>query len=285
MQAPALSSFAPSAHRIQREGIGYASALTIDQLRKAVPSAFAAEPHGSRSERYVYIPTSAIIEGMRKEGFLPVNAVQSIARDASKACHTKHMIRFRREDQLAAPEAREVGLVNSHDGSSAFHLHAGVFRRICSNGLIVGNEEISAKVRHSGDATSDVIDCAFRIVEQFDVVSAEIEEMKATEIQPDLATAFALAALDARFDKPEKPITVDQVLRPRRSEDHGSDMWRLMNRVQENCIKGGITGLSRDAQGRAKQRTTRAVKGIDQNTALNRALWRLAVETAKIAKK
>lgn len=284
MQAPAISPYAPSAHRIQREGIGYASALTVDQLRKAVPSAFADTPHSSRSERYAYIPTSDIIEGMRKEGFLPVNAVQSRARDADKAGHTKHMIRFRREDQLAASEAREVGLVNSHDGSSAFHLYAGIFRRICSNGLVVGNEDIHEKIRHSGNATGEVIDCAFRIVEQFDTVSAEIEDMKATQLTPELSNAFALAALDARFDTPEKPLTVDQVLRAKRDEDRGNDVWRTFNRAQEALLRGGILGTTRDARGRQQRRTTREVKGIDQNTALNRALWRLATEMAKLAK-
>jgi len=49
-------------------------------------------------------------------------------------------------------------------------------------------------------------------------------------------------------------------------------LWSTFNRVQENLVKGGLTG--RNANGR--QQRTRPVQGIDQNVRLNRALWLLA---------
>lgn len=283
MHAQTLSNFAPSAHMIQRAGIGFASALTTDQLMRAVPSAFAESAHDSRSARYAYVPTIGVIEGLRAEGFLPVKAVQSRSRDDDRRGHAKHMIRFRREDQLQQAEAREIILVNSHDGSSAYQMNAGIFRLICSNGLAVGNEDIRQSVRHSGDVKSEVIDCAFRIIDRFDTVAAEIDAMKAVRLEKPLMLAFANAALEARFDTDEKPVTAEQVLRPRRASDQADDAWTVFNRVQENVIKGGLRGQSKDANGRTLRRRTREVAGIDQNNTLNRALWRLAVEVAKIA--
>lgn len=283
MHAQTLSNFAPSAHMIQRAGIGFASALTTDQLMRAVPSAFAESAHDSRSARYAYVPTIGVIEGLRAEGFLPVKAVQSRSRDDDRRGHAKHMIRFRREDQLQQAEAREIILVNSHDGSSAYQMNAGIFRLICSNGLAVGNEDIRQSVRHSGDVKSEVIDCAFRIIDRFDTVAAEIDAMKAVRLEKPLMLAFANAALEARFDTDEKPVTAEQVLRPRRASDQSDDAWTVFNRVQENVIKGGLRGQSKDANGRTLRRRTREVAGIDQNNTLNRALWRLAVEVAKIA--
>lgn len=283
MHAQTLSNFAPSAHMIQRAGIGFASALTTDQLMRAVPSAFAESAHDSRSARYAYVPTIGVIEGLRAEGFLPVKAIQSRSRDDDRRGHAKHMIRFRREDQLQQAEAREIILVNSHDGSSAYQMNAGIFRLICSNGLAVGNEDIRQSVRHSGDVKSEVIDCAFRIIDRFDTVAAEIDAMKAVRLEKPLMLAFANAALEARFDTDEKPVTAEQVLRPRRASDQSDDAWTVFNRVQENVIKGGLRGQSKDANGRTLRRRTREVAGIDQNNTLNRALWRLAVEVAKIA--
>jgi len=46
--------------------------------------------------------------------------------------------------------------------------------------------------------------------------------------------------------------------------------------MQENAIKGGLRGWSRDKKGRVKRTSTRAIKSIDQDNALNRALWTLA---------
>ena len=51
----------PSASTIGRGPLG------DDQLRRLAPSAFAAHKHESRSERYTYIPTSAVIDGLRAD--------------------------------------------------------------------------------------------------------------------------------------------------------------------------------------------------------------------------
>jgi len=284
MLASTFSRFSPSAHRIQRGGIGFASALTDDQLRKAVPAAFAEDAHDSRSARYTYIPTISLIDGMRKAGFLPVKAQQSGTRDESRGGHAKHLIRFRREDQLAATEAREVILMNSHDGSSAYKLSAGMFRLVCSNGLTVGREDTVQKFRHSGNVIGDVIDGACRIIDDFDRVEEDVDLMKSISLPEPLQIAFANAAIEARFDGEDKPVRADQVLRQRRAADEGSDAWTVFNRIQENIIKGGLYGAKRDEYGRMQRRTTRAVKGIDQSDVLNRALWRLGVEVAKIAR-
>jgi hypothetical protein len=284
MHAQTLSAFAPSAHHIQSAGIGFAAGLTVDQLRRAVPSAFAESAHDSRSARYAYVPTIGVIEGLRAEGFIPVKAVQSKSRDDDKRGHAKHMIRFRREDQIGQAEAREVILVNSHDGSSAYQMNAGIFRLVCSNGLAVGREDIRQTVRHSGDVKGEIIDCAFRIIGEFDKVTEEIDAMKTARLEQPLMLAFANAAIAARFDGDQKPVTPEQVLRPRRMADQGSDVWTVFNRIQENVMKGGLQGRTVDANNRIQRRRTRGVTGIDQDNALNRALWTLAAEVAKIAK-
>ena len=283
MLATTLSSFAPSAHQIQRNGIGFARALETEELRRYVPSAFAESAHDSRSARYSYVPTIAVIEGLRAEGFLPVKATEARIRNEDKRGFSKHQIRFRRADQLGATEAREIIVTNSHDGSSAYQMGAGIFRLICSNGLAVGNEDCRTSVRHSGNVASEIIDCAFRIVDTFDIATREIELMKSAQLSPPLQLAFANAAIAARFDTDEAPVKPEQMLRARRSADTGSDAWSVFNRVQENAIKGGLHGQSKDANGRTQRRRTREVTGIDQNSALNRALWTLGVEVAKLA--
>ena len=90
------------------------SALTIDDVRRVAPSAFASDKHESRSERYTYIPTSAVIEGLMKEGFQPFKAMQSRSRIEGKSDFTKHLIRFRHEStvNIAGDSVPEVVLIN-----------------------------------------------------------------------------------------------------------------------------------------------------------------------------
>src|SRR3954453_13050347 len=43
--------------------------LTNEVMRRYAPSIFAESAHTSRSNKYAYIPTVEIVEGLRKEGF------------------------------------------------------------------------------------------------------------------------------------------------------------------------------------------------------------------------
>lgn len=84
--------------------------------------------------------------------------------------------------------------------------------------------------------------------------------------------ALANAALKYRFGEDYQPVTVSQLLTPRRREDYSDDLWTVYQRVQENLMKGGLSG--RTAQGKSSR--TRAVTGIDGDVKLNRALWIMA---------
>lgn len=286
LRATTTDGFLPSDHRITRTGIGYQGALTDEQIQRVAPAIFADEAHSSRSERYAYISTRQLLDGMRKEGFLPVFVQQAKARDDSKRGFTKHLVRFRREDQLAAPEAREIVMLNSHDGSSAFDLEAGLFRLACANGLIYGDVDTRVKVQHRGNILHNVIEGAYTVIKEFDAVGASIDRMKAVTLERPQQLAFAKAAMQLRFDgkaADDMPFEADRLLRPRRMDDKKPDLWTTFNVVQENVIKGGIAGQTVNANGQRRRVSTREVKGIDQSTALNRALWTLADEMAKLA--
>lgn len=279
-----ISAFAGHQHHIARAGYGYSRALGNDEMVKAAPSIFADAAHSSRSERYAYIPTLDMVEGMRKEGFLPVKVTQAKARDDDRLGHCKHLIRFRRQDQLDAKEAREVVLLNSHDGSSGFRLMAGIFRLVCANGLIVGQNDSEIRVRHSGDAIGKVIEGAYTIVKDFDRVGERIEGMKVLTLKPEVQRAFGEAALALRFEDPANcGIQPEQIIRPRRADDKPADLWTTFNVAQENIMRGGLRGRKVDANGRMKRAGMRSINGIDQNVALNRGLWVLAEAMQKLA--
>ena len=113
---------------------GQGTALTKEEINAACPSVFARGKHDSRSDRYSYIPTPKLISGLRKEGFLPVEIRQGGSRDAEKRNFTKHLIRFRRPENLTRvlnDSVPELVLLNSHDGTSSYQLMMGWWRLVC----------------------------------------------------------------------------------------------------------------------------------------------------------
>lgn len=262
--------------------------LSEDQMRAAAPAIFAQCKHASRSDRYTYIPTIDVLRGLRKEGFEPFMVAQGSSRVEGKTEFTKHMIRMRHAGQVQTkPEANEIILINSHDGASSYQMLAGMFRFVCCNGLVVGDVVEDLRIPHRGNVKGEVIEGAFRVLDEFETVEAHAQGMKALQLDPREQLAFATAALALRFGERAladtgghiaAPITAEQLTQARRPEDLGNSLWATFQRTQENVIQGGQPG--RTAQGRRVH--TRPVASIDRGVSLNRALWMLAEEMRKL---
>lgn len=263
--------FGRNAHQISGR-----EALDNEALYRHVPSIFAREAHDSRSERYVYVPTIDIVEGLRREGWFPFFAVQSVPRDGGRHGHAKHMLRLRREDGIGKLEAAEVIIVNSHDGTSSYQMFAGMLRFVCTNSLVAGERFEEVRVPHKGDIQHDIIEGVYTVAEDFPRLIDATETMKEITLSPDERAVLAEASLVARYGEDESPVRPDQIIQPRRREDDGRSLWTTFNVIQENMITGGLHGQKRNAEGRIRRSQTRAINGIDQNVSLNRALWTLA---------
>lgn len=246
--------------------------LTREELFHTVPSVFSEDKHASRSERYTYIPTITLLDSLQREGFEPFFACQTRVRDPERREYTKHMLRLRRAGQITGKQVPEIILLNSHDGSSSYQMLPGLFRQVCQNGLICGETFGEVRVPHKGDVVSQVIEGAYEVLGIFDRVEEKRDAMQSQMLPPPARLALAKAAITYRFGEDHQPVTEAQVLTPRRYEDYSDDLWTTYQRVQENLIKGGLSG--RNAKG--SRIHTRAVRGIDGDVKLNRALWVMA---------
>ena len=255
------------------------SPLSNDQIARYAPSVLATEAHSSRGERYRFIPTIDVLDGLRREGFQPFEVRQTRVRDQSRREFTKHMVRLRHISEVGTQreEAGEIILLNSHDGTSSYQLLAGFFRMVCSNGLIAGNVCEDVRIRHSGNVVHDVIEGATRVLDHLQLAEDRIETYKSIELKPEEQLLLANSALQLRWDD-QAPVTAQGVLQARRWEDRKGDLWTTFNRIQENLVRGGVSG--RGATGR--RMTTREVAGVNENVKLNRALWSLADGMAQL---
>lgn len=258
--------------------------LTNEQIQKVAPSAFAGQAYEKQSDRYAFVPTSAVIDGMRANGFQPYTAFQSLSRVPGKALFTKHRITFRQDGQVAlavGDTVTELVMTNSHDGTSCYVLDLGAFRLACLNGLMVAESLVQAiRIRHTGSIIDAVIEGTTSLVSQAGVMIETIKSWKQITLSNDEQRIFAESALTLRFPE-QAPITAGELLNPRRQVDTSNDLYTVFNRVQENAIQGGTRYIS--GQGDTLRRNrTRAVTGIDQSSTLNKALWSLAEKMAEL---
>ena len=87
------------------------------------------------------------------------------------------MLRLRRSGQLTGHQVPEIILLNSHDGSSSYQMLPGLFRGVCTNGLVCGQSFGEVRVPHKGNVVEKVIEGAYEVLGVFDRVEEKRDAM------------------------------------------------------------------------------------------------------------
>ena len=257
--------------------------LTNDHIISLAPAAGSLQPINGVSSRYSFVPTLTAVDLLRDAGWFPVHAEQSAVRKSEREGYQRHLIRFAKNGLSFAGERVDLVLYNSHDCGCAFKLIASVWRQICSNGLMVASEFANFSHKHIGFSPDAFIRSAHEIASAAGTIAERVDEMKVIEMTPDERGVFAQAAHDLIYDEPKQaPVQPNQLLNERRYDDKGNDLWTTFNVIQENVMRGGLKGMSRDGNGRIRRSTTRPVKALDRNIKLNQALWFLTEKMAEL---
>lgn len=247
----------------------------LDQLRSIAPSIFAETPANKVSDRYGFVPTVAVVEELQNRGLTPVFAGQTMSRNWDNRPFAKHLIRFRPSyaPTIANQSLPEVVLMNSHDGSSGFKLWAGIFRMVCCNGMIISDSVMGqVSVTHRSNAAEIVGDRSVDFMGKIDHMESRIQRFMDRILLPNEQSLFAEQAAQIRWGK-DRPAGLDHnsLLLARRFEDAGDSLWKVLNRIQENVIKGGVN-LNRPR----RQSSTRMLRSVGDDARINAKLWEAA---------
>jgi hypothetical protein len=258
------------------------SRLNHQDLRLLAPSIVAQAPHERVSDRYNFLDTMEVVRGLESEGYFPVAASESRVRDHSRRGFQRHMVRFQHGDHIRAGrrETPEILLINGHDASTSFRIEGGLFRLVCSNGLVIKDASFgSIRVNHLADA-GEVIDAALEVPSLMGGIADNIDAMRGHALTFPERSEFAAEAVKLRW--PEgAPIDPERMLQPRRGSDAGGSLWTVYNVVQENLVKGGARyvtggGIVDGEYKPRRRRSVATVRGIDQDVRINQGLWTLA---------
>ena len=262
-----------------RYATAFEQALTPEVLRDRVPAVYAPGAHERTSRAYTFIPTARVLDALGQAGFVPVEARQTASRAVSPI-HARHLIRLRRRmETVALREAvPEIWFLNSHDGTTAYQLRVGLYRAVCTNGLVVSVGTFPLwRIAHRGDVLDDVVRAAQEIGERFGTLATAVERMERTILSEEQRLEFAQQAYVLRFPGDHHgAMEPSQLLAPRRPEDVGNDLWHTLNVIQEGVLRGGL--IRRCASGRLAR--TRRITAIREDVRLNAALWDLAMARA-----
>jgi hypothetical protein len=260
----------------------YDSYLTKEQIKNSAPLVFASAPtNPDVSGKYLFVNTETIIDDLAKLNWFPVNVAQRKGRKKEGTIFSKHMVAFQNPDiKITSKDGDDayprILLTNSHDGMQAFKFSVGIFRLVCSNGLVVADEQFSDfRIKHKGYSFDELRDVVRQAVGDLPNKVEVMNQMRQRILTQEEKNQLALDAMLIRagiqsleYDQE----TIQDILEPIRKQDEGDDLWRVFNVVQEKIINGNfhaaLTG--------AKVRKVRKIKSFEKDMQVNKDLFKLA---------
>lgn len=248
-------------------------------LRKHYPAIMADRPIGM-SEGYQFMPSYKIAEALiEKFNVGLVSVSQQFSRNRNPNGQ-EHYMRFRLPSAInlksVGDSVPELVVMNSHNGRSTLRAYAGVFRLVCSNGMVVADRSFGRiSLRHFGientfSAFQSVLDGMAVNFSRMDLRMKVLDELMMT---PGQQIGLARAMMKARgvpgWVEPE------MVLRARREiEQPNSDgfrsIWKTYNVVQESLTQASDVNYHREG---ARARSLRPLSGARAQILINESMW------------
>jgi hypothetical protein len=246
------------------------------------------------SDKYIQANTATVIEDLGKLGWYPTDAKQCRPKKGSSGIRSFHMISFQNPNvKICKPVTDADGntseivdsypriiLTNSHDGFNSFKFMVGLFRLICSNGLVLCSDQFAnLSIRHMNYDFETLRVMVNDIVENVPHVVCTMNQMKNTFLNENDMKELATSVVKIRKELDENQQfdidedTIMDILNPVRDEDTGNDLWTIFNVCQEKMIKGGFQASGKNN----KMRKQRSITSIKKDIDYNQQLWNLAM--------
>lgn len=259
--------------------------LSEEQIRQNAPQVYAPAPKPGLSARYTFLPTSQIITDMEKLGWKVCSAEANRSRSKVIQEFGTHRVRFFHPDIFLRDQDGNIEsyvmfiLYNSHAGLGGFKMTTGLYRLVCSNGLVIQDKDFgSFEIRHVGYSFEQLQETISHVIDRLPEVVGKINDYNQVILTEKQQFAFAKKALQLRSNPEYSPTRKELVefLTPRRPEDQGDSLWVILNRVQEAVLNGGY--YLTNAKG--KPRKAKSIRNIQKDLQLNQQIWELATQYA-----
>jgi hypothetical protein len=245
------------------------------------PAALRETAAAKMSTRYQHIPTDAVVAQIESMGYYVADSSQARTRKNTEKDTTIHLVRMRHNDHremIAGEMVPEIVVRNSHNGYCALQLMAGIFRVVCSNGLISGDSRSMLSIPHRpGMDLEAVFNGSLWVVEQAERGMEAAQAWKGIRLRDAQLEDFA-ARISAAVRNDGARIAAETLFASRRNEPE--NLWTHFNNAQQTLTEGGYFVTHTDGQERKRTPRARGIRGVEGNVNMNRRVWSIAEEFA-----
>jgi Domain of unknown function (DUF932) len=249
------------------------------------------QKHLTKTDRFKVITPDEIRQVMDTFGFDLISLKTGRAKNPDRIDFQTTIARYRSRDQF------EVLGCNFDIVFKVPHLYGalkgmlGMFRQVCSNGLIVGRDFDVVRVPHLERPVEELNVLIPMLVAQRTKLVEQVKAMQSTQVTKAQLAQLAETVGQIRLNGVENITRIESqdLLKPRRSEDLGSDLFTVLNVLQENALRHGIryqtakadeNGVLNYRNMNTRKVSEKSVKSIDLNASIWDAAAKLLIPAA-----
>lgn len=255
---------------------------SIERMQQELPALFVNYASPKMSDRYGFTDTYSLVQELIKRKFRVVHAQQT-----GKGKFGKIMLRLEHPELFATPFGRsQIVLFDAHDGTSTFRMQLGFYRFVCANGMVLGDTTWGVSIKHT--RPDIVAQCLLDLDDAMEAsfkLQGQIAKMQNKQLDSAQMLDFAFNAATQRFDFTDSfdadgryQRVAPQLLTRRRNADNDNSVFTVMNVIQENALRGGVTY----SHG-GRSNTVQAVSSIKVLQDFNTWLWDAGVRLSEAA--
>lgn len=244
--------FIPVDNNINK-AIAFANSLDVNNIRNVQKI----------KTKEFYIPTLDVITKLQNEGWQLKGVDEQRGKNRKISSNYVQMQHpdFAVKNNKGKDEAyTSITISNSCNGSKPLEMNIGMFRQVCSNGLIRFDEQAEQeKIKHVEVNYMNLDRFITSVTNKTSKLLTEVNEMKRKGLSIEDMRKLAIEAASLRYSNLDD-INIDDLLVVNRVEDESNDLWTVFNRIQENL--------------------THDVNNMNEDIRLNKQLFSLAEQYA-----
>jgi len=199
-------------------------------------------------QKEFYIPTLDVVEKLQGEGWRLSGVAEQRGKNRKISNNYVQMQHpdFAIQNNKGKDEAyTSITISNSCNGAKPLQMSLGIFRQVCTNGLIAFDRHGETEnIKHIAINARDLDRFIIPINNKVNKLLTEVSEMKHRGLSIEDMRKLATEAASLRYANLDD-INIDDLLVVNRVEDESNDLWTVFNRIQEN-LTHDVQNMSED---------------------------------------
>jgi len=229
--------FIPVDNNIDK-AIAFANSLDVNNIRNVQKI----------KTREFYIPTLDVITKLQHEGWQLKGVDEQRGKNRKISSNYVQMQHpdFAVKNSKGKDEAyTSITISNSCNGVKPLQMNLGIFRQVCTNGLVAFDQHAEAEnIKHIEINYRNLDRFIASVTNKTGKLLTEVSEMKHKGLSIEDMRKLALEAARLRYNDLED-INIDDLLTVNRVEDESNDLWTVFNRIQEN-LTHDVSNMNED---------------------------------------